>query len=545
MKKREFLIIAAAVVLLVISATAGRTGTYPDGGSGLIAVDAAQTTPTADPTRPTPTADPTRPTQTAPSPTPTKGATGTTSTPTPTQTPSPTPTPVPVVDTIYAYYKGKNVTVGEELNIKDVVVTAYMSNHTMQTITKFEVSDTVVARNGVNRFTVFYAGKTCEFTVIGRILTDVKVELDDRSYGLFNSIDKNNLKITAYYNDSSTEDVTEGYTILPEVFSQPGLQTVQIMYGGRTVSLEVNVDAFKPVRTLYAAYTGRGLFTGQEIDRRDLTVTAIYEDEKFTTETISSYTLLTPSFEKAGENELIVEYLDVKCSVTVNVTALAVVSITAEYTGEEVMVGEQFDPAEMHVHAVYNDGSEADIDDYDVYDPVIRYLGDNTLRISAGTAAATVVVTGCAYREPDFSYVSEYTIRSGANIFTLTTAIPRNCPNDCTEGKLLKKGDLRKIFRRMKRSDDADYIGFTYGFTDDEYEDSLPVTVRITLPEDFDPAFTELYYTPNKKTIAAKLNKMGVGDGVIETTVFKVGTYMLVYDPGYEAVEEEENADEE
>ena len=54
--------------------------------------------------------------------------------------------------------------------------------------------------------------------------------------------------------------------------------------------------------------------------------------------------------------------------------------------------------------------------------------------------------------------------------------------------------------------------------------------------------FTDLYYTPNRKSILGRMNRSVTKDGELEVMLFREGTYMIVYDP--EAYAEEESEDE-
>ena len=50
---------------------------------------------------------------------------------------------------------------------------------------------------------------------------------------------------------------------------------------------------------------------------------------------------------------------------------------------------------------------------------------------------------------------------------------------------------------------------------------------------------TFLYYTPNRKTVLGRVNKTVISDTVFECTLFKTGTYMLVYSEELEDEDEE------
>ena len=448
-----------------------------------------------------------------------------------------------------AYYKGAPIEVGEKINPEDVVVNAHFSDGSTEKVDEdhYTISDTVIHKLGSNKIVIVYEGYTDYFYIYGIELEKIEAKCARTFYGLYNGIDERDLTVTATYSDQSTRIITEGYTIEPAQFKESGSQKVTITYKKCSTAVYAYVNAERNVKSLSVTYAGEELVEGHEISRADLTVTAIYDDASLSTERITTYTLKTKSFSATGEQSIEVEFLGVTASYKVNVIARKIESIRAKYTGGDVEVGYEFISSEMHVYVLYNDKTEQEITDYAVYDPIVRYIGENTIKIYYGDYNTTCKITGVEVAPPDFGYTSEFTIRSGSNKFTITTAIPKRLEPDCIVGSLMKKTKVARAYRTLKTKTGW-YCAFNYACSDEDYDVFYPVTIHIKVPKTMDAEYTDLYYTPNRKSIMGRMSKEITEDGEIEVMLFREGTYLIVYDPeAYreEAEEEEETGDEE
>ena len=194
-----------------------------------------------------------------------------------------------------------------------------------------------------------------------------------------------------------------------------------------------------------------------------------------------------------------------------------------------MVVGRPFRDADMHVYLEYVDGEFVETKDYTLHTRKIRYIGNNVVTVYYGDKFSdTVVIEGTELIKPNFDYVSSGKASNGEATLKIKTAIPRYLDEDCIEITDVSKKKTKKAYRKLKLKS-GDYIAFDYQFvnTDDELE--LPLTVRITIPEGYDMDHTFLYYTPNRKTVLGRTNKTVITDRTFECTLFKVGTYMLVY----------------
>lgn len=535
MNRRERITLGTILILLCAVVLAGFPFGRGDAGFVSVHADSATQTPAPKATAtPVPTGKVT--------PTPTGKVT---------QTPTPTPTPELVIPHVFtsvsAYYTGPAVVVGDELDYKSLQVYAMFEDGSSEPVSKddYILSETRVLTQGSNRFVVIYKGSTQTFYVQGKVLERIVAQNNKSFYGLYNSLDPEEVTLTAYYNDSSMELVEAGaYSVTPAAFTVTGPQTVTLTYREQDVSFDVYVNEAKPIKSLSVDYLGDALIQEQVISRDDIKVMCVYDDGFYTAEKVNSYEIQQESFTSVGDNLLVVTFRGMTATCKIPVKAKQVKSISAKYTGEPVEIGRVYSEDDLHVYLKYNDDTEVETKEYNVYDSVIRYLGDNTIRIYYGDYTTSVKIEGIEELPTDFSYVSEFSIRSGENRFTITTALPKRMDPEAIDGKLVKKTKLTKAFRRLK-SENGWYCGFNYDFAEFKDEANLPVTIRLTLPEDMEPEFTELYYTPDLKNILATMNKEQIDEHTLEITIFKTGTYMIVYDPEAYFGEEEEDEDDE
>ncbi|MCR5768430.1 MAG: bacterial Ig-like domain-containing protein [Lachnospiraceae bacterium] len=584
-RRLHYILIPAAILCFGLLLFAGPGA--PDDNTGVLAADTTASpspsitvTPSADPSPsatvspsagPTPSAEVTPSAAVSPtpsaaatpsaavSPTTTPSATPTaapspTAKPTPTATPTPSPTPTPTPDpdegpsegavivSLTAFYSGENVLVGEEYDLEKLTVYAIYDDGYVQETKDFSVTGRIISKEGDNTFVAMALGVTGTFNVYGKRVASITAESARYSFTVGNAPDTQDLKVQARYSDNSYDYVKEGYVISPSVFTEPGSQTIAITYRGSVATIPVTVKEAPEMRQLNVFYKGGDVHTNCPIDRNDLTVNAIYVDN--TSERITTYELLTNDFLSEGEQKITVSYRDQTASVKVNVLPLEVTSIRARYLGDEVIIGTEYDPRYLYVYATYSNGNEERTDAYTVYNKIIRYNGDNTIKIYLGDFSTSVTIVGCEPGEPDFTYVSTAECNSNGYDISIETAIPKILDTDVTVIKKISKAKLKHLHRILGTKTES-YLGFTYGFENNDHEQYLPLTVRLKLPADFKPEYTELYYSPNNKTILGCMNKMAVNEDTLQITIYKAGTYMLVYDPDKYVVEETPEDEEE
>ena len=214
--------------------------------------------------------------------------------------------------------------VGDTLDTTGLKLTATYSNGTTQTITGgFTCTPTALSTAGAQTVTVSYGGKTATFTVNVQDVTLSGIAIASNptktSYYVGDTLDTTGLKLTATYNNGTTQTITGGFTCTPTALSAAGTQTVTVNYGGKTATFTVNVQdvtlssiaiASNPTKTSY--------YVGDTLDTTGLKLTATYSNG--TTQTITSGFTCTPTaLSTAGVQTVTVNYGGKTATFTVNV----------------------------------------------------------------------------------------------------------------------------------------------------------------------------------------------------------------------------------
>lgn len=211
------------------------------------------------------------------------------------------------------------------------------------------------------------------------------------------ALDLAGLVVTAHYSDNSTAAIATGYEVSNVDFSEAGQKTVTVTYEGKTDSFNITVSAVVLSSITVTAPTKTEYFAGDEIDLTGMVVTANYNNgstvpltEGFTTN-VSEINM-----NEAGQKTVTVSYEQQTDSFNINVTALAIVSISATApTKAEYAVGEAVDLAGMVVTATYNNGDTATLTEgYTTNEASIdmKASGDKTITVTYGELTCTVSI---------------------------------------------------------------------------------------------------------------------------------------------------------
>ena len=217
-----------------------------------------------------------------------------------------------------------NYYVGDTLNTAGLTLKAAYNNGTTQTITGgFTCTPTALSTAGAQTVTVNYGGKTATFAVNVQDVTLSGIAIASNpsktSYYVGDTLDTTGLKLTATYNNGTTQTITSGFTCTPTALSTAGVQTVTVNYGGKTATFTVNVQdvtlsgiaiASNPTKTSY--------FVGDTLDTTGLKLTATYSNG--TTQTITGGFTCTPTaLSTAGVQTVTVNYGGKTATFTVSV----------------------------------------------------------------------------------------------------------------------------------------------------------------------------------------------------------------------------------
>ena len=301
---------------------------------------------------------------------------------------------------------GMRITVTKNDNSQETITIAD-SDDAKQKGVSWEPEDGFT-ETGKQTVTISYEGKTTEIKVdvIARALVSISAAYDSsgKTYYEGDTFNPTGLTVTAYYNDGTSAQVTEGCTYSNEPLAA-GQQTVTITYQGKTATVSVNVQKLEVTEIKVTTQpTKIKYFVGDKFDPAGMTVTATYNSGK--TENITNITAQnaqgvswTP---KEGLTEsttkITITYQGKTAEVPVTVQKVEVtgITVTAGPSKTEYLVGEAFDPAGMTITAQYNNGTTQPVNIADVTcTPAEGFTqtGQQTVTITYQGKTATVSVT--------------------------------------------------------------------------------------------------------------------------------------------------------
>lgn len=143
---------------------------------------------------------------------------------------------------LVAIYNGGMVIQGSQIKRSEVSVTAYFPDGTQKAVTDFDLSTQTMNTIGMEEVIVSYKGAKASIfvPVTAKMVTSISVSYKGAALVQYSSIDRNEIVVTATYNDGSTQNVTD-YTITNTVATTVGRNTFTIFFGGKTKDLIVEV----------------------------------------------------------------------------------------------------------------------------------------------------------------------------------------------------------------------------------------------------------------------------------------------------------------
>ena len=426
---------------------------------------------------------------------------------------------------IDAVYTGEAGLVGSEINREDLSVQAVYDDGSVVDITEYTLSTERILKEGENEISVVYYGRRTSFFVMGKRVSALSAFYVGEDVSVGNSVSKMNIYLYAYYSDGSSDEVRD-FVIGSPVISKVGTNRIFVVYGGMSTYIEVTGRVGGTVDSILVTYNGGDVMLGSPINRDDLYVTALYTDGS--SETIANYQLSKESPDMIGANTVIVTYKYRTASFVVNGYERGVEKLTARYTGSGVEVGTEVRKADIKVTATFTDGTVEAVTDFDLPTPVIYFVGSHIKTVHYMGHTADIYVIGIEAMPTSYANASEFTVSNGIQSAECKIAVPSGVDSSVITGESLRKASVSQVVPRAIRK--SDFIAFEI-MAEPDGEDELPLEMKITVPEGFDPKDCVLYYTPNRKTIIARMNTFVNEEGELEVTIHKTGTFLLAYEP--------------
>lgn len=180
---------------------------------------------------------------------------------------------------------------GESFNAAGMIITAHYDNDTSNVVSDYTVGG-YTSTPGNKTITITHYGKAASFNVIveAKTLTSISVTTKPNKtlYLEGEAFDKTGIVVTAYYNNNTSEAITDysisGYT------STLGTKIITITYGGKTDTFTVEVAAKSVVSILVTTKPNKLIYLeGEALDTTGMVVTAYYDNN--TSAPITSYSV--------------------------------------------------------------------------------------------------------------------------------------------------------------------------------------------------------------------------------------------------------------
>lgn len=429
---------------------------------------------------------------------------------------------------IEASYSGESGLVGSLIDRESLLVQAVYEDGSTETVTDYYLSTERIAKDGENEIAVVYRGRRTSFFVTGKRVTGLTAFYMGEEVSVGNAVSKQNVYVYADYSDGSGSEV-EDFVISSPVITKVGTNNIYVIYGGRRDQIEVQGRVPGTVNSIQVTYIGGDVMLGSPIKREDIYVTALYTDG--TSETIENYQLSMETPSMIGVNTVIVTYRYRTDSFIVNGYEKEVEKLSARYTGSGVRVGTEVRRADIKVTATYTDGSVEEVTEFELPTPVIYFVGTHTKTVHYMGLTADIFVIGIEEMETSYENAAEFTVTNTRASAVCRIAVPSGVDNSVISGESLRKASVSQVVPRAVRR--SDFIAFEI-VAEADGEDELPLEMRITIPTGYDAKDCALYYTPNRKTIVAKMSTEVLNSKELVTTIYKAGTFLLAYEPDEE-----------
>lgn len=207
---------------------------------------------------------------------------------------------------------------------------------------------------------------------------------NETRYSVGETFDSTGLVITAYYNDNTSEQVTE-YTLSNPDMSTYGIKTITVAYKEKTVDFNILVSDISgiEVKTMPAKIEYP---KGDVFDTTGLSILVKYTDG--TSETITTgFELSGFDSSSVGEKTITVTYKTHTATFKVTVYDLSGIRITSYPSKVYYKIGETFDPSGLTVAEIRSDGTEKEITDYDISGFDSSTAGSKTITVSYNVTA--------------------------------------------------------------------------------------------------------------------------------------------------------------
>ncbi len=449
------------------------------------------------------------------------------------------------LEEIDAYYVGPAVAVGEEIDLKKFYVTAkyylfdgYYETEEYEEVKKgFTITPSVISKKGANPIVVSYRGKSCVVTVDGKEVDSISASYMGEELYVGSTIPTGKLEVYAYYTDGSYEKIKD-FTLSVNTVAKEGINTITVIYQGKTATVYVYGKEPLAIEDIIAYYVGEPVIAGNTISKSNIEVQVIYNDG--TSKDVKNFNISPSIVEQEGENDIVVTYGNVSTVIQVYGEERYITDMRARYIGPGVIIGKNIKKEEIEVIVTYNDGSDEEIDDYEILGEEILFEGENIVLIYCDSFTADITVPGVKGFAANYdNAISNYFTSADYSSYTEVT-LGMNVGLE-PDKFILRPADyntMEYVVQRVVPTEE--FLGFELYYDDDEMVREFPMAMKVTVPNGFNPENFGVYYTPNQSTIMAKVDGSFTDEyqTEYEFIVYEPGMYILVHEVSNRLVSE-------
>lgn len=141
---------------------------------------------------------------------------------------------------MYASYVGPAVIVGNAPKREDFYVSVFYTDNTMDRITAFELTPSVIQKEGSNTVVVSYGELSADVTVIGLAKTVMAIQAEYTGLPVIvgKSVAPEDIKVTATFNDG-TKDTVTNFTLSSSVVYKIGDNLITVFCDGKVAFINV------------------------------------------------------------------------------------------------------------------------------------------------------------------------------------------------------------------------------------------------------------------------------------------------------------------
>lgn len=260
--------------------------------------------------------------------------------------------------------------IGEEFDFSGMLIDVLFVDGSHQMITEgYTVEPASSVEVGEKKVTVSYGEKSVSFIVnVVEVVVD-KIELVEPpkklDYYVGESFSTDGLVILAEYPNGTSGEISSGFTVSPEKFTETGEQTVTVMYGGKTLEFDVSVSRANMTRLAVRTMPAKTAYTlGEALSMKGFSMWAYYDNGAKQIIT-NSYAYTPKTLTSVGTQTITVTYLGKSTSFEVRVTdptpVVTGISVARGPVRTGYVIGDTLETAGISINVHYSDGKTSTV----------------------------------------------------------------------------------------------------------------------------------------------------------------------------------------